>query len=60
MSNTTHTGSPKMPDNVICDDHAWAWVDDDRMVCDDCGVEKLEQWNADMGVYESTAIWEAP
>ena len=39
-------------------EHAWTWVDDssDRMVCDDCGAEKLQVWNPDLGVYESTDV----
>ena len=52
MSNQTNTET--------CNDHDWVWVDgdSDRMVCDDCGAEKLEVWNASLGVYESTTIQE--
>lgn len=41
-------------------EHAWTWADDDseRMVCDDCGAEKMERWNPALGVYESTAVRE--
>ena len=31
-------------------------ADDERMVCDDCGAEKLERWNPALGVYESTDL----
>lgn len=39
-------------------EHAWTWVDGDseRMACDNCGAEKLELWNSDLGVYESVAV----